>query len=117
MKIEQVAQLAHEVNRSFCQLIGDNSQPSWEEAPDWQIKSALAGVVFRLSNPDAPASTQHDQWLNDKIADSWKYGKSKDPEKKEHPCIVPYEDLPIEQKIKDTLFIAVVSALKPLLQE
>jgi hypothetical protein len=43
------------------------------------------------------------------------YGEVKDAEKKTHPCIVPYKDLPPEQQAKDHLFKAVVSALAPLL--
>ena len=31
--------------------------------------------------------------------------------KKEHPCFVPYEELPTEQKAKDFLFRGVVHAL------
>ena len=35
----------------------------------------------------------------------------KDAERKEHPCCVPYDALPVEQKTKDYLFRAVVHAL------
>jgi len=45
----------------------------------------------------------------------WKYGAVKDADKKEHPCFVPYEELPKEQQAKDHLFKATVSALSPLL--
>lgn len=41
MNIEQTAKTAHEVNRAYCLSIGDISQPSWEDAPDWQKKSAV----------------------------------------------------------------------------
>ena len=66
-----------------------------------------------LDNPDAPPSASHESWLAVKEADGWKYGEVKDPENKEHPCFVPYEQLPEEQKAKDHLFKAVVEALKP----
>ena len=38
------------------------------------------------------------------VADGWVYGIVKDPESKTHPCLVPYQDLPAEQRIKDSLF-------------
>jgi hypothetical protein len=41
----------------------------------------------------------------------------KDPEKKEHPCFVPYESLPAEQQAKDHLFKGIVAALAPLLEK
>jgi hypothetical protein len=107
-----IAAVAHEVNRAYCQSLGDMSQPSWEEAPDWQKDSAIDGVVFHLNNPDAEPSDSHDNWLAMKEKDGWKYGSVKDPAKKEHPCIVPFENLPQEQKAKDYLFRAVVRSLR-----
>jgi hypothetical protein len=35
---------------------------------------------------------------------------------KRHPCLVPYAQLPFEQRVKDTLFRTVVESLKPYLQ-
>lgn len=110
--IESIAKVCHETNRAYCQTIGDDSQPIWEDAPEWQRKSAVMGVEFNIENPDAPASASHESWLAVKKADGWKYGEVKDPEKKEHPCYVPYHELPLEQQRKDALFKAVVAALR-----
>ena len=109
--VESIAKVCHEANRTYCQSIGDNSQLPWEEAAAWQRESAIKGVEFALANPNAPASTQHDAWLKDKLADGWVYGDVKDPNKKTHPCCVSYEQLPPEQQKKDALFKAVVAAL------
>ena len=35
----------------------------------------------------------------------------KDADKKEHPCLVPYEQLPTEQKVKDAIFRVIVIGL------
>lgn len=110
MNINQVARICHETNRAYCISIGDMSQKPWDEAESWQQKSAIAGVEFALANPDVPASAQHDAWLVEKIRDGWSFGFIKDPVKKTHPCFVPYDELPTEQKVKDYLFKAVVSA-------
>nr|WP_262568797.1 hypothetical protein [Endozoicomonas gorgoniicola] len=40
------------------------------------------------------------------------YGEVKDPAKKEHPCVVPFSKLPVEQQAKDFLFRQVVHSLK-----
>lgn len=53
----------------------------------------------------------HQSWCDFKAADGWVYGEVKDAEAKTHPCLVPYEELPEEQRIKDDLFKAVVGAL------
>jgi hypothetical protein len=112
MTTEDIAQVAHEINRSYCLAIGDNSQQSWEEAPDWQRSSAINGVNFHLENPEAPPSASHESWLKQKEEEGWKYGPVKNPETKEHPCYVPYDQLPVEQKAKDYLFKQVVHSLK-----
>ena len=115
MTVEQIAEVAHETNRAYCRTIGDNSQPCWTESPDWQKTSAINGVKFHIENPDAGYSASHESWLKEKYADGWTYGEVKDPGKKEHPCCMPYRDLPAEQKVKDALFIGVVRAMKVLL--
>lgn len=111
IKIEQIAQLAHEINRAYCQAIGDNSQPAWAVAPEWQRSSAIDGVRFHLTNPDAGPEASHENWLKTKQAEGWQYGPVRNPAKKEHPCCVPFGELPKEQQAKDFLFRAVVHNL------
>lgn len=108
---EQIARVAHEVNRGYCASLGDLTQPKWEDAPEWQRQSAITGVEFTKANPDAPPSSSHESWLAEKERDGWTYGEIKDAAAKTHPCFVPYEELPQEQKAKDYLFQAVVRAL------
>ena len=115
MTTEQIAEVAHETNRAYCETIGDFSQPSWHNAPDWQKTSAINGVKFHIENPDAGCSASHEAWLKEKYAEGWKYGEVKDPEKKEHPCCVPHNELPANQQVKDALFVGVVRAMKVLL--
>ena len=115
MKIEDVAMVCHEANRAFCLTQGDVSQKPWAEAEQWQRDSAVKGVEFRVTNPTLLPGAQHEAWRKDKEADGWKYGDVKDPAKKEHPCMVPFNKLPIEQQAKDHLFIAVVDSLRHLL--
>ena len=110
MNTNQIARVCHETNRAYCESIGDFTQRPWKDAETWQKASAEKGVEFALANPDAPPSAQHEAWLSVKVRDGWKLGPVKDPTKKEHPCIVPYNELPLEQRIKDHLFKAVVQA-------
>lgn len=106
----EIAQLAHEINRAYCASIGDNSQPPWAEAPAWQRESAVAGVRAQWFNKDPRPEASHEGWLAYKLADGWVYGPVKDPERKTHPCMVPYSELPPEQRAKDVLFVATVQA-------
>jgi hypothetical protein len=108
-KIEACARAAHEANRAYCIAMGDNSQPSWDDAPDWQKSSARNGVEGVIGGNSPKES--HEGWLREKEATGWKYGPVKDPEKKEHPCFVPYDELPEAQKAKDSIFVNVVGAM------
>ena len=111
-KIMVIAKTCHQANKVWCEANGDQSQKDWFEAEDWQKESAITGVVFRLGNPDAKEDAQHNAWMEDKIKDGWVYGEVKDAEKKIHPCIVPFNELPEFQQKKDKLFCAIVDALK-----
>ena len=108
MTIEQIALVCHEANRAYCMTIGDYSQKPWEQADQWQRDSAIAGVMYAREHPDAPPFAQHEAWLRDKRLDGWVYGQVKDAALKTHPCMVDYDELPIEQRLKDALFVAVV---------
>jgi len=110
----QIAKVCHEVNKAYCESLGDMSQPKWEDAADWQVNSALDGISFHLNNPEAGPEASHNNWLKDKEKDGWKYGPEKDVEKKAHPCFVPFQDLPKEQQAKDFLFRQVVHSLASL---
>lgn len=109
---EQIAQACHEVNRAFCVAIGDVSQPPWNAAPQWQRNSALDGVRKHLDGSICTPEQSHESWLEHKRKEGWKFGPVKDTEKREHPCCVPYAELPPEQRAKDALFAAVVAGMR-----
>jgi RyR domain. len=107
-----IARIAHETNRAYCQALGDYSQVKWESAPAWQVNSAIAGVVGIVSGRISSPREAHISWMAQKEADGWAYGPDKDPDNKLHPCMVAYDKLPESQRRKDSLFFAVVLALK-----
>jgi hypothetical protein len=111
MQVMNAAMAAHEINRVYCIYLGDRSQPIFEKAPEWQIDSVIHGVEAIMKYPNRSPSASHEGWMKEKKEAGWKYGPVKDPEKKEHPCMVPYEELPIAQRMKDTIFTAVVKGV------
>jgi hypothetical protein len=46
-------------------------------------------------------------------AEGWTYGDVKDFGRKTHPTLLPFDELPTDQQLKDRLFIAIVRALAP----
>lgn len=111
MEKEQIARVCHEVNRAYCQALGDNSQPPWEDAADWMKTSAMNGVNLHIANPNAGPEASHESWMAEKETTGWKLGPVKDAELKEHPCMVPFNELPKDQQAKDFIFRAVVHSL------
>lgn len=108
---DQIARVAHQVNKAYCEALGDFSQPDWEAAPAWQRDSARKGVELHLSGNHGPEAS-HASWMAQKLAEGWQYGPEKNPETKEHPCLVSFDRLSREQQAKDFIFRGVVHAFK-----
>ena len=55
----------------------------------------LESLVERL------AQNTHEVWAQHRIQQGWRYGPVRSDEKKEHPCLVPYDELPESEKNVD----------------
>lgn len=106
MKISDIAGACHEVNRALCQFNGDFTQRPWNEASAWQVESACHGVAALLQDTTLTTAEQHELWVQHKLDNGWRWGPIKDEGKKHHPCILPYDQLPEQQRLKDILFQA-----------
>ena len=128
----QIAQVCHAANKAYCESIGDFTQPRWEDLPLEKKESLVNGVKLILNNPESNPEDSHKAWLKTMKKDGWSFmekeiiepvivrGKKtnktkvtkvplpKDWVKKCHPNMIPYDELPEEQKFKDVLFRAVV---------
>lgn len=47
------------------------------------------------------ARNVHEVWSANRRTDGWTYGPVRDDEKKQHPCLVPYDELPEREKDYD----------------
>lgn len=47
------------------------------------------------------AKNVHEIWAQERINQGWTYGEKRDDTQKHHPCLVPYEDLPEDEKVYD----------------
>lgn len=50
---------------------------------------------------DAIAENVHDVWASSRLAEGWTYGPVRDEANKQTPCLVPYKELPEEEKVYD----------------
>lgn len=120
--VAKIAAVCHEANRTYCKYVMDDlSQPSWEEAPQWQRDSAIDGVqkalngrrLFNKYDSRGDGQISHENWMEQKLRAGWRWGPVKDPEKKEHPSLLPYNSLTAEERRKDVLFLSICMALDP----
>ena len=112
MNYEQIAKICHQANKAYCESINDFSQKNWEDAPEWQKVSCMEGIKFLIDTEDSDHSQLHKNWMDEKIAEGWKYGPVKNEELKEHPCLVSWGELSETQRKKDELFYKIVSVFK-----
>lgn len=114
LTVSDIARACHESNRQIQQVIGDpNPSPPWDDAPRWQRDSCIQGVERALRHDTITPEDLHRAWCAAKVADGWVWGPEKDPDKKTHPCLLPYDALPEGQRVKDQVFLTIVDALRP----
>jgi RyR domain len=107
---EEIARVIHKANSELQDIQGDPVPSLPWDSEDEEIR---AGVIANVAyaRDGATSAALHDAWLRDKAARGWRYGQEKDAQARTHPCMVPYDQLPAEQRDKDRLFIAIVRAL------
>ena len=59
----------------------------------------LTDDILELS--ELLSKNTHEVWSAGRIKDGWSYGECRDDGKKQHPCLVPYEELTEEEKQYD----------------
>ena len=113
--ITEIAGIAHEANRAYCESLGDFSQDHWSGAAQWQRDSVINGVRAIKDGEITAAGESHANWLKYKEEEGWVYGTKKNTNIKvgvlTHPYMLPFDQLSLEQQMKDHLFFAIVTTL------
>jgi len=109
--IETIARVCHAANRILRAELGEDAGPEWGMAPVHTRDSVVNGVEYLRDHPHAGPNASHENWLSLKESLGWKWGPVKDDVKREHPCFMPYHDLPPEQRLKDAVFHGIVRAM------
>jgi hypothetical protein len=105
--LKSIAEFAHEINRAYCEAIGDHTQPKWADLPAHLQAGIMMGVEANMDSIMSPEQS-HSVWMEEKRRTGWKYAPVKNVEAREHPCMVPWDLLPQDQRVKDYLFVAVM---------
>jgi hypothetical protein len=57
--------------------------------------------VDLTENLELMAELEHNRWYAERKLNGWQYGETRNDNHKIHPCLVPYEQLPEQEKQKD----------------
>lgn len=69
--------------------------PQPMDTSDVKLPEELELLVEQMSK------NVHEVWAETRIAQGWTYGEQRNDELKTHPCLIPYEELPEEEKDYD----------------
>lgn len=70
-------------------------KPQPIDTTDVKLSEDLEQLVEQMSK------NVHEVWSDTRIKQGWTYGSERNDEKKTHPCLVPYEELPEAEKDYD----------------
>jgi RyR domain len=59
----------------------------------------LSDDIQRLT--EELARNAHEVWAQERMAQGWQFGPRRDDARKQHPSLVPYEQLPETEKVLD----------------
>lgn len=69
--------------------------PNPLDTSDVKLPNELETLVEQM------AKNVHEVWAETRIKQGWTYGEQRDDKLKTHPCLVPYEELPEDEKEYD----------------
>ncbi len=65
------------------------------DTTDVKLPEDLESLVEQMSK------NVHEVWAKTRITQGWTFGEKRNDDLKTHPCLIPYEELPEEEKVYD----------------
>lgn len=90
---------AWETSKNYLVAAGEPGKKVYKPCPinleDVELDDSLNDLL------EAIAENAHDVWAEERIEDGWKYGKKRNDDRKLHPDLRPYSELPEKEKDYD----------------
>ena len=77
----------------------DMKQNAYTPQPIFTEDIILSDEILHLS--ERIAQNVHDVWAASRVAEGWTWGEKRDEVVKQHPCLIPYDELPESEKEYD----------------
>lgn len=103
---------AYEASRSWCLSIGDDTHEPYDNLSTAE-KAPIRESVIGILQGNIPEQA-HEDWRRRKIADGWSWGSEKDDVRKTHPALLPYEELDLEQRVKNDIWCGVTQLMQKI---
>jgi len=118
LDVNEITKIIYEATRFEAKWSGRSIVPEpWEER-DEAFRNQMTKVVeeyFKMDKLPTPEEA-HDSWVKAYEKMGWKYGEKRDPVFKTHPDMVPFNELSLDEREKDAIFLAFIYVLKELLK-
>jgi len=101
--------IAADANIHYCLNINEPPPPAWDGLTNAMQEGMIKGAQMALAGSSPEQS--HENWCKTRLAEGWEYATVTDRENKKHACLVPYNELPEAQRVKDALFQNIVCAV------
>lgn len=85
----------HQIITIMFDQTSNNYTPTPVDTTNIQLPEELMALAEAISK------NVHEVWAQNRIREGWTYGPVRDDEKRQTPCLVPYEQLPEEEKAYD----------------
>lgn len=109
----QTARVVHEALRAYKRTLGEPAAGGWDETSQENRDATLASVEHVKNGlPNVTPASLHEEWMARKIEQGWRYGPVRNAATKQHPDIVPTDQLSPEALMKDEILIALVLTLE-----
>ena len=85
----------HQITTIMSHKATTNYSPSPVDTDNVQLPEELMALAETISK------NVHEVWAQNRMNEGWTYGPVRDDQKRQTPCLVPYEDLSEEEKAYD----------------
>lgn len=117
-KDDKISELVYEFARLEAKIAGRRVVPEEWSLRDESFRKQFINIVLKYSSMDKLPSPEeaHNSWCQSYKDMGWKYGEVRDVIAKTHPDMVPFDELPIDERDKDEVFLYIIDLAKKILE-